>query len=434
MGSRVLQRLAHGARRASVECCLLALLGLAPTERAAAADSAAVVPAVMVAKEQAPPVDVMRTRFIIGLEQQVAFHTFALANPYRLVVDLPDTKFQLPDARPGHATGLVKSFVGGLVAPGKVRIVIELSGPVLIETAAIETLKDGKQPRLVIEMLPTDERTFDVGQTRRPLFAEAASMLGGLFGGDAAIKDSKVKSKPSGKPVIVLDPGHGGHDSGASRNGAVEKNIVLAFGLMLREKLKATGKYEIRMTREDDTFVELDERRDFAQRHQASLFMAIHADSAHGGARGATIYSLREGVANTLSRALKRNASEVELDKYVVEAAQQSKSSLDAIKSILGDLKQRDLEATKSRTEVFSKTVAETMSEATTLKPDPIREAAFRVLKTAQVPSVLIELGYVTNREDAQLLQSQEWQDKVSDSILAAVDSYFSNPDVRFPH
>src|SRR6185295_17595278 len=105
------------------------------------------------------------------------------------------------------------------------------------------------------------------------------------------------------RPVIVIDPGHGGDDSGATRFGTIEKNVVLSFSLKLREKLDTTGRYKVLMTRDKDVFIPLEERREFAERHQAALFIAIHADyTARASARGATIYSLRPQVADVLRR------------------------------------------------------------------------------------------------------------------------------------
>ena len=112
------------------------------------------------------------------------------------------------------------------------------------------------------------------------------------------------------KPVIVLDPGHGGEDTGAQKNGAVEKNVVLAFSLMLRDKLNATGRYKVLMTRDTDVFVELNARREFAERSLASLFVAVHADYAQSKARGATIYSLRESVSSALQRSARGEVAE----------------------------------------------------------------------------------------------------------------------------
>jgi N-acetylmuramoyl-L-alanine amidase len=239
------------------------------------------------------------------------------------------------------------------------------------------------------------------------------------------------------KPIIVIDPGHGGHDSGAMKNGIVEKEVVLAFSLKLKEKLEQTGRYKVLMTRDKDVFVELDKRKDFAERHKANLFIAVHADYAgkNSQARGATIYSLRQSVANALQRSAKGEVKSAVLTKDEVEAMQQASvgNDLSAVRNILADLAGREVEVTQERTSVFTRSVIEYMGASTELRAKPDQQAAFRVLKTAQFPSVLIELAYVTNKQDAKLLQSDEWRDKVSDSIMIAVENYFSNQIARLP-
>jgi N-acetylmuramoyl-L-alanine amidase len=236
------------------------------------------------------------------------------------------------------------------------------------------------------------------------------------------------------KPVIVIDPGHGGDDTGAQKNGAVEKDVVLAFSLKLRDKLNATGRYKVFLTRDTDTFIELNERREFAERHQAALFIAVHADyTGRATARGATIYSLRENVANELKRSAQGQVSESVLSAQELAAVQKVEADVGAIRAILSDLARREVEATKDRTSVFARSVVSYRGETTNMMDNPDRSAAFVVLKSAKVPSVLIELGFVTNETDAELLKSDSWREKVSGSILTAIENYFSHQSVRLP-
>jgi N-acetylmuramoyl-L-alanine amidase len=187
------------------------------------------------------------------------------------------------------------------------------------------------------------------------------------------------------------------------------------------------------MTRDQDTFVELNERREFAERHMASLFVAIHADYAGSHARGATIYSLRESVANALQRSAKGEVAEHVLSNKDLAAVKSADGDVSAVKEILADLARREVEMTRERTSVFARSVIEFMGESTGLKENPDRSAAFVVLKSAKVPSILIELGYVTNTEDAELLRSEHWREKVAGSILTAIDNYFSHQVARLP-
>ena len=243
----------------------------------------------------------------------------------------------------------------------------------------------------------------------------------------------KERAAKAFRPTIVIDPGHGGHDSGASKYGTVEKDVVLAFSKALRDKLVATGRYKVLMTRDNDTFVELDARRDFGEKHNAALFIAVHADYAGAQARGATIYSLREGVAKDLKRSAKGEVSANVLSASELAAVKKTAGDADAVKGILADFAEREVEVNKDRTNVFARTVIDYLGNSTNLQNNPEREATFRVLKTAKMPSVLIELAYVTNRQDAANLKSEAWRDKVSGSIVTAVENYFSNQIARLP-
>ena len=189
------------------------------------------------------------------------------------------------------------------------------------------------------------------------------------------------------------------------------------------------------MTRDTDVFVPLDERRAFGEKHQAALFIAVHADYATTSARGATIYSLRENVANSLKRSAKGDVSEHLLSDGELSAVEKASGSkeVSAVKDILADFAGREVETTQERTNIFSRSVIEHMGETTSLREKPDQQAAFRVLKTAQFPSVLIELAYVTNKEDAKLLKSDAWRGKVADSITTAVENYFSHQIARLP-
>ncbi len=384
--------------------------------------------------------DRQRTRFVVGLEKQTTFQVFSLQSPNRVVIDLPDVKVQLPAISGEQPIGLVKSFRGGLASAGKMRVIIDVTEPVIVEKSTLEPAKDGKSaPRLVLEIVPAE--TTARAQPKKPLLAASAtaSMANvGLVGLQPPIprqaERPEARAARAFKPVIVLDPGHGGHDSGAQRHGTVEKDVVLAFAHSLRDKLNATGRYKVLMTRDTDRFVNLDERRDFAEQNKAALFIAIHADYAGSSARGATIYSLRETVANDLKRSAKGEvAQNVLSDRELKSLASADSKDKSAVKDILADLAQTEVQTTKTRTSLFSRSVIEYMGASTNMMNNPDRQAAYRVLKTAKVPSVLIELAYVTNKEDAAKLRSDSWRSKVADSITTAVENYFSNQVARFP-
>jgi len=321
-------------------------------------------------------------------------------------------------------------------APGKVRVVIDVTGPVIVEKAAVEKGKDGA-PHLVLEIVPA-ESVIDakLANARRALMQAGAAALGAGSLQPPMPRPAvspQVQNERKFKPVLVIDPGHGGDDTGAQRNGTVEKNVVLAFSLVLRDKLAATGRYKVLMTRDTDVFIELNKRREFAERSQAQLFVAVHADYAQAKARGATIYSLRESVASSLQRSARGEAGDNILSDKELAAAKPMDGDIGAIRGFLADLVRLEVERNRDRTSVFVKSVIEHMGESTNLKDNPDRTAAFVVIKSAKVPSILVELGYVTNEEDAELLKSEAWRDKVSASIVTAIDNYFSHQLARLP-
>lgn len=381
--------------------------------------------------------DVSHTRFLIGLPKQVEFQVFSLSNPNRVIVDIAETALRLPpQPEENIAVGLVRSFYAGQSAPGKSRVVIEVTRPVVVDSAAIQAAseKGEKGHRLALDIVPVGSKAKKQVKLASPSALGAGDVQPPLP--TPAMRPDKAAER-SFKPIIVIDPGHGGHDSGAMKHGTVEKDVVLAFSLKLRDKLEKTGRYKVLMTRDKDEFVELSKRVSYAEGHNANLFIAVHADYAGGNskARGATIYSLRESVANALSRSAKGEVKSAVLSKDEVETIKTASvdNDLSAVRGILADLAGREVDATQERTSMFTRSVIEYMGASTEMRAKPDQQAAFRVLKTAKFPSVLIELAYVTNKEDAELLRSDTWRNKVTDSIMTAVDNYFGAQIARLP-
>lgn len=372
----------------------------------------------------------LRTRFVIGLDKSVDFQVFALTNPNRVIIDLPNVGLQLPPHPEGSAVGLVQSFRGGVSAPGRTRIVIDVTRPVVVESARIEKSSDAKIKRLALDIVPVQAVQRRKSLKQQPFGLGARDIQPPLP--KKAVRPAQRQIKAF-KPVIVVDPGHGGHDSGAKKNGTIEKDVVLAFSKALRDRLESTGQYKVLMTRDSDVFVDLDERRAYAERHNANLFIAVHADYAGSNARGATIFSLRGRVADHLRRSAKGDIASHLLSGNEATAIKEANGDVDTVKGILTDLAEREVDVTRERTSVFARSIIEYMGASTSLRDNPDQQAAFRVLKTAQFPSVLIELAYVTNKEDARNLRSEAWREKVADSIATAVGNYFSHQLARLP-
>lgn len=415
---------------------LLSAAALAAPQAAAAQSPASqVTPA-----QSAPRPEQKRTRFIIALERRSTYQVFSLANPNRVVVELPAVGLRLPPLPKNGPVGLVSGFRGGRSGPKKSKVIIRVTEPVFVETAKLE-MKDGKEPQLVLDIVslasapiaPVQIASAAPAPKPEPDFDKPF----GLGASDLLPRPPQPAQRPeaiekrTAKQLIVIDPGHGGHDSGAQKNGVVEKDVVLAFSHTLRKKLEETGRYRVLMTRETDEFIPLGDRTAFAEKHNASLFIAVHADYARSSARGATIYSLRSSVAERLKSSARARASDIDIPESKFAAIDARDS--DIVKRMLADRATAAVEVTSHRTDLFSRSVVEYMGDSTNLRSNPHKTAAFKVLKSALVPSVLIELAYVTNKSDAKLLMSDSWRQKVADSISEAVDNYFALSIAKIP-
>ncbi|NRA89322.1 MAG: N-acetylmuramoyl-L-alanine amidase, partial [Rhizobiales bacterium] len=225
------------------------------------------------------------------------------------------------------------------------------------------------------------------------------------------------------KPVIVLDAGHGGIDGGAvSRGGTREKNVVLNVAKKLQKQLLATGKFRVYLTRKGDYFIKLRDRVKISRKHKADLFISLHADSVasrHSSARGASIYTLSDKSSDKEAAALARKENRSD-----ILAGVQFKNETKVVASILIDLAQRD---SKTKSVKFARLAVTQMKGNVVVRKKPIKFAGFRVLKAPDVPSVLIELGYLSNSNDERNLKSNAWQSKMAGSIKRSIVKYFEN-------
>jgi len=356
--------------------------------------------------------DGTQTRFIMDLDRKIDMHVFSLADPYRIVLDIPQVTFELPPRAGENGRGLIKAFRFGLVMPGGSRMVFDLARPARIDKAFVMDAAAGAPARLVLDLVATDRDSFLRAMAQDEKFARSET--------PPVAPPPAISSDP--RPLVVLDPGHGGIDTGTrAPNGECEKDIVLAFAKNLRDHLEKTGKYRVLMTRTDDTFVALPDRVQIARQAGAALFVSIHADflpRREGDAEGATVYTLSDRPSDP--QAARVAAEENRAD---VIAGVNLKDEPDDVAGILLDLAQRE---TKTFSMQFARKLVSDLKSATHLNRDPVRSAGFRVLRAPDVPSVLIELGYVSNKQDLQALNSDSWRDRTADSITAAVNEYFA--------
>jgi N-acetylmuramoyl-L-alanine amidase len=358
--------------------------------------------------------DDKQTRFVVDLSRKIDITAFMLADPYRVVVDLPRTTFKLPANTGVQARGLVKAFRYGLIMQGGSRIVLDTKAPVRLEKSFVIDAAEGQPARLVLDLVATDRASFMRNITLANRSAQQSA--------SARPSDAPPKVEGDARPLIVIDPGHGGIDNGAKGTGGeLEKDVVLAFALTLREKLEAQGKYRVAMTRSEDEFIALGERVRFARSRNAALFVSVHADALpkrEGLAEGATVYTLSENASDAEAARLAETENKADVIAGVDLTAEP-----DDVANILVDLAQRE---TKTFSMQFARTVVDELKSAARLHKHPLKSAGFKVLLAPDVPSVLVELGYMSTKDDLKQLTSANWRARTAQALAQAVDAYFT--------
>ncbi|MGE3147719.1 MAG: N-acetylmuramoyl-L-alanine amidase [Pseudorhodoplanes sp.] len=367
-----------------------------------------------VAKDVRVGGDDRQTRFVMDFTGKVDVRAFTLADPYRVVLDLPQVTFRLPPKAGESGRGLIKAFRFGLVMQGGSRIVLDVNKPVRIEKAFVLDANDTQPARLVLDLAAIDREAF---LRNLALDNKTPPRI------EPPRRDPlPARSSSDPRPIVVIDPGHGGIDNGTkAASGELEKTIVLDFALLLRDQLEKSGKYRVVMTRTDDTFVPLGERVRLARSRQAALFISIHADAlrkGEGEAQGATVYTLSD----TASDAEAARLAESENKADAIAGLNLSAEPND-VADILIDLAQRE---TRTFSTQFAHALVGEMKAAMRLHKHPMKSAGFVVLKAPDVPSVLVELGYVSNREDLKAMISSNWRSRAAEAIAIAVDRFFA--------
>lgn len=415
----------------------LTLAGLAAT-------AAGAVPARAAPEDKAPPAatapaekagaavatdarlagDKARTRFVVDLDHGVDISVFALADPYRVIVDVPQIEFRMPPGSGEEGKGLVSAFRYGTFAPGRSRIVLDATGPVAIDKSFVLPAIEGQPARLVVDLVETSRQRF--------LAAEAEYLANLKRSGNALAKADRppvaAADADTTKPVVVIDPGHGGIDSGTvGVAGSIEKVVVLEFGRVLKAALEKTGAYRVLMTRDDDTFVALGDRVKFARDNHAALFVSIHADSlSDDDFRGATVYTVGDKPSDDEAAALAEKENRADIVAGL------------AMEDAEGDVADILFELTERETRVFSvgfaRNLVGELKSAIKLVHNPHRSAGLRVLRAPDVPSVLVELGYLSNVQDEKLMATPEWRERTATAIVEAIGGFFSRRVAQAPN
>ncbi|MGO4527101.1 N-acetylmuramoyl-L-alanine amidase [Microvirga sp. 2MCAF35] len=389
--------------------CLMVVLVASGGNHAHAAGEGAKAGAPAIAAAVAVESDGAKTRFKVTLSKAVMAQVSLMERPDRVIIDLPEVAFHLPQEAGRSREGLIASYRYGLFAPGRSRVVMELTQPAVV--SGMTTAPDATGAATIL--------TIELSRTERDEFHKAAVESA------SATKEASapiVQDVKDARPVIVIDPGHGGIDPGAnaSSGNVYEKDLVLAFAQRLKRKLEENGRYRIVMTRDEDVFISLGDRVRAARGVQADLFISIHADSISGGqeVRGLTIYTGAERASDADSARLADRENKAD-----AVAGVESRDIPDDVSDILMELTLRE---TRSFSHGFASRLVGEFDSIARLNKNPHRQARFQVLRAHDVPSVLVELGYLSSQKDLDLLMSEEWRAKMVSAMSVAVDRFFA--------
>ncbi|MEM7173455.1 MAG: N-acetylmuramoyl-L-alanine amidase [Pseudomonadota bacterium] len=355
-----------------------------------------------------------KTRFVLELSQDLPYRVFTLPDPFRVVIDMPAFKWQVPAQNISGQNKVIKALRHGLFAPGASRIVLDVAQP--IELSSVFVLPPGENHayRFVVDIKPVSRQSYLAAKAK-----PVVSKIPFAPGETAVAALPPATSQDSPKPLVVIDAGHGGVDPGAiGVSGTHEKDLTLAYALALKQAMEATGRYRVAMTREQDQFLKLRDRVQVAQKSEADLFISLHANSHRSrGVQGASVYTLSEKASD--AEAAKLAAAENEADLLAgIDFGQQP----DDVREILFDLAQRE---TMNLSKRFADTLVTEIGKKTKLLRNTHRFAGFVVLKSPTVPSVLLEIGYMSNPEEERLLKTEKHRNKIINSAVQAIDNYF---------
>lgn len=326
-------------------------------------------------------------RLTLVIEGEQRWSLRAQADPPRLVLNLPDANWRAGARLRGAGPVRAARFVAAEDA-----LVLDLAGPAIGRVAPV-------QPgRIVLTIQPATPADFAAAvRAGRDLAAGTARGQGPL-------------------PLVVLDPGHGGRDPGAiGASGVHEKRIVLATALEVKRRLEATRSCRVLLTRTRDVFVPLAERVEIARRRDAALFLSIHADSAPG-ARGASVYTLSDTASDAMSEALARRENQADL-----AGGLRLPSVSPEVQRILISLMRQETRVGSSR---LARLAVRELGEEVALLPNTHREAAFVVLKSPEIPSALVELGFLSDPRDEAALQRPDHRARLATALTRAVQGW----------
>lgn len=344
----------------------------------------------------------------LQLSQPVPWRVRLMDSPPRLVLDVREVDWSGVDRIAGHSTA-VKALRAGVFRPGWSRLVMELSGPMRVAQAGMATTQGA---RLSLRLAPTDPDSFH-REASRPEPPEWAPPR------NPDLPPPVVKK--GGPLIVVLDPGHGGIDPGAERDGKKEADIVLSFARELKEALLRDGNFQVVMTRDADVFVPLETRISIARAAGGQVFIALHADAlAEGEAVGATVYTLAADASDEASATLAERH-----DRDDLLAGVDLSRADDLVATVLMDMARTE---TMPRTQRLAAALVDAIKgEGLRMHRHPLQQASFSVLKSPDIPSVLLELGFLSSARDLDRLQDPQWRSSMAKAVTTALRGWAKN-------
>ena len=357
--------------------------------------------------------DIQHTRFVVDISEKLTPNIIYLENPHRIVIELPEVKYQFDDIRSASGLGLIETLRYGLLLGGKSRFILDLTQEAEIAHIAMQEKNSQGIAQLVIDLKNVSSQRFAslVAQSKKAITSEAKST-------PAAPSLLPERNQNDNRFIVVLDAGHGGIDSGAvGKKGTKEKKVVLAVTQSLAQKLKSHPFVEVHMTRDRDIFIPLTKRITMAREKKADLFISIHADAFQESyVNGATVYTLSKTASDRQAGIIARAENRSDIVAGVDLDEQPS-----PVSSILIDLMVRE---TKAFSTLFAGISLKNMDNVTRLHSKKPKSANFTVLRAPDIPSVLIELGYISNPNDEGKLNQESWRQNMAQKIADAIIHY----------
>ncbi|MFC6336041.1 AMIN domain-containing protein [Pseudomonas sp. CCM 7891] len=352
-----------------------------------------------------------KLRLVFDLSGPVQYKTFSLTAPERLIIDLSGAQLSGDFSQLTLANSGITSIRSGHFGKSDTRIVLDLAAPMQLNSFLLSP-QDGQGHRLVLDLSNAVRAPLQVAAAPAPLAAQVG------------------RAHPKRDIIVVVDPGHGGKDPGAvGAKGEREKDVVLSIGQLLAKRLKREKGFDVKLVRNDDFFVPLRKRVEFARKHKADMFISVHADAAPRlTASGASVYALSEGGATSATArfmAQRENGADL-------LGATSLLNLKDKDPMLAGVILDMSMSATIAASLQLGSTVLGSLAGITTLHQKRVEQAGFAVLKSPDVPSILVETGFISNARDSRRLVTARHQQAVADGLFAGLQRYFQkNPPVN---